>query len=218
MLCKSLSSNILQSPMVFFFFFDCVAFYQCELLRDFPLLYKSVYWLTCWFWKDKMCLCVYTNASVCVWLYRLYSRGGVGCGWAGVEEKGVGCYLSFLSPIHVAFCWVLTNAFVVLPIVQFSCELYFLCAILISPTMPIKGNVFQRNALDTSNLFYSFFPLLPFVFLFDGKNKTHNHEPFLRILTGFFSFKKKKVFFFNSFTRGFCSLRTSIKWSRSSNV
>lgn len=53
-----------------------------------------------------MCLCVYTNASVRVWLYRLYSRGGVGgVGLVlGVEEKGVVCYLSFLSPIHVAFC------------------------------------------------------------------------------------------------------------------
>lgn len=53
-----------------------------------------------------------------------------------------------LCPIHVAFCQVLTNAFVVLPIVRLSCEFYFLCAILISLTMPIKGNVFEKKEED----------------------------------------------------------------------
>lgn len=137
---------------------------------------------------QDVCVCVYTNASVWVWLYGVYSRGGKGRGVAGVEEKGVGCYLSFLSPTHVAFCRVLTNAFVVLPIVQFSCELYFLCVSLISLTMPIKGNVFQRNALDTPNLFHSFLsPLLPFVCLFSDKTKTDDHEPCLSNLAGSFS-------------------------------
>lgn len=53
--------------------------------------------------------------------------------------EGLGVVATCLCPIHVAFCQVLTNAFVVLPIVRLSCDFHFLCAVLISLTMPIKG-------------------------------------------------------------------------------
>lgn len=74
-------------------FFDCVAFYQCELLRDFPLLYKSVSWWSCWFFGRTRCVCVYMNASVCVWLYSIIfsGRGGVGSGSG--RGRGEGCWL-----------------------------------------------------------------------------------------------------------------------------
>lgn len=98
-----------------------------------------------WFWAG---VCLFLEVCVCVCV-----EGG-----SGVSLWVVTC----LCPIHVAFCQVLTNAFVVLPIVRLSCEFHFLCAILISLTMPIKGNVFEKKKKKTKkkeNL--SFFPWLP---------------------------------------------------------
>lgn len=88
-------------------FFDCVAFYQCELLRDFQLLYKSVLLMIMLILEGQdVFACVYECNCMCVVISSIFSGwGGVGwCSGLGVEEKGVGCYLSFLSPIHVAFC------------------------------------------------------------------------------------------------------------------
>ena len=78
-----------------------------------------------------MCVCFWRCVYVCV-----VGEGRGGSLWV----------VTCLCPIHVAFCQVLTNAFVVLPIVRLSCEFYFLCAILISLTMPIKGNVFEKKS------------------------------------------------------------------------
>lgn len=68
------------------------------------------------------------------------------CAFLDVWGWGLSLWVvTCLCPLHVAFCQVLTNAFVVLPIVRLFCELYFLCAIVISLTMPIKGNVFEQK-------------------------------------------------------------------------
>ena len=107
-----------------------------------------------------VCVCVWVCVGVCVWW------GGRG-GGSGVSLWVVTC----LCPIHVAFCQVLTNAFVVLPIVRLSCEFHFLCAILISLTMPIKGNVFEkkkRKKKKKENL--SFFSWLPYYLPFPVMN------------------------------------------------
>lgn len=48
-----------------------------------------------------MFVCVYECKCMCGYIDYIPWEGW---GGAGVEEKGVGCYLSFLSPIHVAFC------------------------------------------------------------------------------------------------------------------
>lgn len=92
--------------------------------------------MSLWFWAGTR---VFLEVCVCV------SGGSL---WV----------VTCLCPIHVAFCQVLTNAFVVLPIVRLSCEFHFLCAILISLTMPIKGNVFEKK---TKKLFsFSGFPII----------------------------------------------------------
>lgn len=94
-------------------------------------VYEQMYVCMCEFVILGRYVCVFLEVYVCV------------CFWEG---GGVSLWVvTCLCPIHVAFCQVLTNAFVVLPIVRLSCEFHFLCAILISLTMPIKGNVFEKK-------------------------------------------------------------------------
>lgn len=76
--------------------------------------------------RKCVCVCVILGRCVRVFLEVCVCVGGGGPLWV----------VTCLCPIHVAFCQVLTNAFVVLPIVRLSCEFHFLCAILISLTMP----------------------------------------------------------------------------------
>lgn len=99
-----------------------------------------------------MCVCFWRCMCVCFW------------GGGGVSLWVVTC----LCPIHVAFCQVLTNAFVVLPIVRLSCEFHFLCAILISLTMPIKGNVFEKKNKNKKT--FAFLWRLPYYLPFPVMN------------------------------------------------
>lgn len=74
---------------------------------------------------EQMCVCDLRRACVCL------IGGGVIC----------------LCPIHVAFCQVLTNAFVVLPIVRLSCEFHFFMCNSHQPHHANKGKCVWKTSV-----------------------------------------------------------------------
>lgn len=66
----------------------------------------------------RVCECDSVSVCVCVLLDWAWTKWNWGF-W------GVAVCFFCRCPFHVAFCQVLTNAFVVLPIVRLSCEFHF---------------------------------------------------------------------------------------------
>lgn len=98
----------------------------------------------------RVCVCVILGRYVCISECACVGGSRVGRGLMG----RVGCR-SGLLPVCVLSTLPsaksLPMPFVVLPIVLLSCEFYFLCAIVISLTMPIKGNVFEKKKPPKTN-------------------------------------------------------------------
>lgn len=113
-------------------------------------------WQTFYHSKNYWRICHSFGLFLCVSMKnRIYITEAV-CGFVcGIDSvcvsriKGTVAVIFYLSPILVAFCWVLTNAFVDVRIVQSLLWTLFLCVVFISLVMPIKGNV--------SNLFFLHF-------------------------------------------------------------
>lgn len=91
MLCKSLSSNILQSPMVFFFFFWLCGFLSVWTTEGFPTAVQICLLINMLILEGQdVFVCVYECKCMCVVISIIFS------GWGGVwlgRGRGEGCWL-----------------------------------------------------------------------------------------------------------------------------